>query len=238
MPCGERRERRGRKLHRNEPAVPHGCGRSRGDALPAEYVGQAWSCEPTGNLVHYDALEPSGGTFHARRVRDNSEAVRSRDDWFRPVFLADGPDGAEQLDAIIVATGSEVAIAIDARTALTNGGLSVRVVSMPCREWFAAQPLSYRDSVLPPSVRVRVSVEAATGQGWRDVVGDAGRIVSLERFGASADHRRLYREFGITPGAVADAVRDSIRDAAGPIRPGGHQQRAAPTTGGTGDRPE
>jgi transketolase len=151
--------------------------------------------------------------------------------------LADGSDGVEQLDAIIVATGSEVAIAVDARTELAKDGLSVRLVSMPCREWFAAQPLSYQDSVLPPAVRVRVSVEAATGQGWRDVVGDAGRIVSLEHFGASADHGRLYREFGITPDAVADAVRDSIRDAAGRIRPGGHQQRAAPTTGGTGDRP-
>jgi transketolase len=151
--------------------------------------------------------------------------------------LADGAGSVEQLDAIVVATGSEVAIAVDARTLLAKDGLNVRVVSMPCREWFAAQPPSYQDSVLPPAMRVRVSVEAATGQGWRDVVGDAGRIVSLVHFGASADFRRLYHEFGITPDAVADAVRDSIRDAAGPIRPGGHQPSAAPTTGGTGDRP-
>ena len=67
---------------------------ARGDALPTEYVGRAWSCDPTGNLVRYDALEAVGGSFHARRVRDNVEAFRSRDDWFRPVFLADGPDGA------------------------------------------------------------------------------------------------------------------------------------------------
>jgi putative membrane-bound dehydrogenase-like protein len=67
---------------------------ARGDALPTEYVGRAWSCDPTGNLVRYDALEPVGGSFYARRVRDNVEAFRSRDDWFRPVFLADGPDGA------------------------------------------------------------------------------------------------------------------------------------------------
>src|SRR5688500_10591607 len=67
---------------------------ARGDALPGEYVGRAWSCDPTGNLVRYDALEPVGGSFHARRVRDNVEAFRSRDDWFRPVFHADGPDGA------------------------------------------------------------------------------------------------------------------------------------------------
>ncbi len=132
---------------------------------------------------------------------------------------------------------SEVQIALDAAGLLAAEGLLVRVVSMPCREWFAAQPSSYQDQVLPPTVRARVSVEAAIGLGWREVVGDAGRIVSLEHFGASADYQRLYREFGITPQAVAAAARDSIRDAAGPVRPGGHQQTSAPTTGGTGDRP-
>jgi transketolase len=106
-----------------------------------------------------------------------------------------------------------------------------------CREWFVAQPFEYRDRVLPPAVRARVSVEAGIGQSWRDVVGDAGRIVSLEHFGASADYRRLYREFGITPEAVAAAARDSIHDGTAAIRPGGHQQAAAPTTGGTGDHP-
>jgi transketolase len=140
-------------------------------------------------------------------------------------------------DVILVATGSEVQVALDARTLLTGAGRSVRVVSMPCREWFAGQPSSYRDEVLPPGVRARVSVEAGIGQSWREIVGDAGRIVSLEHFGASADHRRLYREFGITAEAVADAARASIADAAGPVRPGGVQQAATPTTGGTGDRP-
>jgi len=140
-------------------------------------------------------------------------------------------------DVILVATGSEVQIALDAREVLSAEGLLVRVVSMPCREWFAAQPAAYQDEVLPPTVRARVSVEAAIGLGWREVVGDAGRIVSLEHFGASADYQRLYREFGITPQAVAAAARDSIRDAVAPVRPGGHQQTSAPTTGGTGDRP-
>lgn len=79
---------------------------------------------------------------------------------------------------------------------------------MPCREWLTAPPLRYRDKVLPPGVRVRVSVEAATGQGWRDVVGDAGRIVSLEHYGASDDSQRLYTEFGITAQAVAKAAQD------------------------------
>ncbi|MYV56955.1 transketolase [Streptomyces sp. SID3212] len=138
-------------------------------------------------------------------------------------------------DVILVATGSEVQIALDARTLLHREGLSVRVVSMPCREWFAAQPVAYQDEVLPPAVRARVSVEAAVGQGWRDVVGDAGRIVSLEHYGASADYERLYSEFGITPEAVAAAAHASIRDAAEPPYPGGHQRTAAPSEGSTGD---
>lgn len=126
-------------------------------------------------------------------------------------------------DVILVATGSEVQIALDARKLLVDEGLAVRVVSMPCREWFAAQPLPYQDDVLPPEVRARVSVEAAVGQGWREVVGDAGRIVSLEHYGASADYQRLYDEFGITAEAVASAARASIRDAVEPPRPGGQR---------------
>ncbi|HEV2635649.1 MAG TPA: transketolase [Actinocrinis sp.] len=141
-------------------------------------------------------------------------------------------------DVILIATGSEVHIAIEARELLGAAGVAARVVSMPCREWFAAQPHSYQDQVLPPGVRARVSVEAAVGQGWRDLVGDAGRIVSLEHFGASADYETLYREFGLTPEAVADAARASIHDAAaGSVRPGGQRPASAPTTGGTGDRP-
>lgn len=126
-------------------------------------------------------------------------------------------------DVILVATGSEVHIALEARALLTDEGLAVRVVSMPCREWFAEQSPEYQDEVLPPTVRARVSVEAAVGQGWREVVGDAGRIVSLEHYGASADYARLYREFGITAEAVATAAHDSIRDAAAAPRPGGRR---------------
>ena len=92
---------------------------------------------------------------------------------------------------------------------------------MPCREWFAAQPVAYCDAVLPPAVRARVSVEAGIGQSWCDVVGDAGRIISLEHFGASADYQRLYREFGITPQAEAAAVRASTTPQPTSV-PGGH----------------
>ncbi|MCM4081003.1 transketolase [Paractinoplanes hotanensis] len=140
-------------------------------------------------------------------------------------------------DVLLIGTGSEVQIALDARELLAGDGVTARVVSMPCREWFAQQPAAYRDEVLPPALRARVSVEAGIGQGWREIVGDAGRIVSLEHFGASAGYQRLYQEFGITPDAVAAAARDSVRDTAGPVRPGGSQLTASPTVGGTGDRP-
>jgi transketolase len=113
-------------------------------------------------------------------------------------------------DVIIVSTGSEVPIALDARTSLQESGIHARVVSMPCFEWFHAQDQAYRDEVFPPSIKARVSIEAAVAQGWREVVGDSGRIVSLEHYGASADAATLYREFGLTAEAVAQAARDSI----------------------------
>ncbi|WIY76195.1 transketolase [Streptomyces anulatus] len=147
--------------------------------------------------------------------------------------LADCREGTP--DVILVATGSEVHIALEARELLAAEGCDARVVSLPCREWFAEQPYSYQDAVLPPDVRARVSVEAAVAQGWRDVVGDAGRTVSLEHFGASAAYERLYEEFGITPRAVADAARESIRAAAGPARPGGERPAPPPAGGGPGD---
>ena len=93
---------------------------------------------------------------------------------------------------------------------LAAEGIDARVVSMPCREWFDAQEQGYRDSVIPPIVKARVSVEAGIAQGWREVVGDHGRIVSLDHFGASADYARIYKEFGITADAVAQAAKDSI----------------------------
>jgi len=84
---------------------------------------------------------------------------------------------------------------------------------MPCREWFDDQDQGYRDEVLPPKVRARVSVEAGVPMGWRDVVGDAGRIIAIDHYGASADAATLFREFGFTPAAVVAAARESIQAA-------------------------
>ncbi|NAZ76115.1 transketolase, partial [Kineococcus sp. T13] len=111
---------------------------------------------------------------------------------------------------ILVGTGSEVQIAVAAREKLEQEGIATRVVSMPCREWFFEQDQAYRDTVLIPGVKARVSVEAAISQGWHDIVGDAGRTVSLEHFGASADYQDLYREFGLTDEVVATAAKESL----------------------------
>lgn len=116
-------------------------------------------------------------------------------------------------DVILVATGSEVHLAVRAAEQLEKKGTATRVVSMPCREWFEKQSRAYQQKVLPPAVRARVSVEAGVSLGWHDLVGDAGRTVSLEHFGASADYQTLFREFGITVEAVVKAARDSVKAA-------------------------
>ncbi|WP_052851716.1 transketolase [Streptomyces avicenniae] len=111
---------------------------------------------------------------------------------------------------VLIGTGSELHLAVAAREALQAEGVPTRVVSMPCAEWFDEQDEAYRDSVLPPAVAARVAVEAGIGLTWHRYVGGAGRVVSLEHFGASADYQTLYREFGITPEAVAQAAREAL----------------------------
>jgi transketolase len=113
-------------------------------------------------------------------------------------------------DVVLIGTGSEVQLAVRARALLAEKGIRARVVSMPCREWFDEQESSYRETVIPPSVKARVSVEAAVAQGWREVVGDHGRTVSLEHYGASADYARIYQEFDLTAEAVATAAEESV----------------------------
>ncbi|AYG83609.1 Transketolase [Streptomyces hundungensis] len=111
---------------------------------------------------------------------------------------------------VLIGTGSEVQLAVGAREELQAAGIPTRVVSMPCVEWFEEQDQAYKDSVLPPSVKARVAVEAGIGLTWHRFVGDAGRIVSLEHFGASADGKVLFQEFGFTAEHVAAAARESI----------------------------
>jgi len=122
--------------------------------------------------------------------------------------LAEASSG--QPEVILIATGSEVSLALEARTELEAADVPTRVVSMPCVEWFDEQSEDYRESVLPSSVRARVSVEAGVALSWHRFVGSAGRSVSLEHFGASADYQRLYQEFGITTEAVVQAAHSSI----------------------------
>ncbi len=113
--------------------------------------------------------------------------------------------------AVIIATGSEVQFALEAQAQLQSQGVAVNVVSMPCVEWFKEQPQSYRDQVLPPAIKARVSVEAGLTLGWREFIGDQGVAVGIDHYGASADYQTLYREFGITTEAVVAAVQSSIK---------------------------
>jgi transketolase len=122
--------------------------------------------------------------------------------------LAEAPGGTP--DVILVATGSEVQIAVEAREVLRGEGINARVVSAPSLEWFDEQSAEYKESVLPAAVKARVSIEAGVALPWRGIVGDAGRSISIEHFGASADYKTLYREFGITTEAAVAAVKDSL----------------------------
>ena len=119
-------------------------------------------------------------------------------------------DGGDEPDVVLIATGSELQLAVEAQKLLADRDIVARVVSMPCVEWFESQSEEYRDSVLPPSVSARVAVEAGVAQCWHKLVGDTGRIVSIEHYGESADHKTLFREFGFTAEAVAAAAEQVV----------------------------
>ena len=137
----------------------------------------------------------------------NREKFASSDGVARGVYpLNDVP----RPDVILIATGSEVSLALSAAELLAGENIKARVVSAPCLEWFKAESHEYRESVLPSSVRARVSIEAGVAQGWRDLIGDAGEAISLEHFGASASHSTLFREFGFTADAIVAAARRSM----------------------------
>lgn len=122
--------------------------------------------------------------------------------------LGGAPD--KQPDVALIGTGSELQLCVEAQKILAGKGITASVVSMPCVEWFEAQPVEYRDSVLPPAVSARVAVEAAVAQSWHKLVGDTGEIVSIEHYGESADYKTLFREYGFTPEAVVAAAERSL----------------------------
>jgi transketolase len=171
--------------------------------------------------VALERAEPTGLALSRQNlpVLDRSPgALGEADGVARGAYVlaeADGLGEGELPDVVLLGTGSEVQIALAARDLLAGEGVRARVVSMPCWEWFEEQDAGYRDAVLPPAVRARVSVEAAVTHGWQRWVGDAGRSVGIDHFGASADYQDLYREFGLTGEAVAAAARDSLTAARG-----------------------
>jgi transketolase len=125
-------------------------------------------------------------------------------------YILGDSDADEEPDVILIGTGSEVQLAVEAQKLLADKDILARVVSMPCVEWFESQPEDYRDSVLPPTVSARVAVEAGVAQSWHKLVGDTGRIVSIEHYGESADYKTLFREYGFTAEAVAAAAEQVV----------------------------
>ena len=123
--------------------------------------------------------------------------------------LVDAANGKPKL--ILIATGSEVQLAVAAREQLEAAGVPTRVVSAPCLEWFDEQPAAYREEVLPSKVQARVSVEAGLALGWSKYVGPFGKSVSIEHYGASADYQTLFREFGITTEAVVSTAKEVLK---------------------------
>ena len=120
-------------------------------------------------------------------------------------ILADAADGKPEV--ILIATGSELAPAVEAHEQLTAAGIASRVVSMPSQELFNAQPESYRDEVLPPSVTARVAIEAGVRQGWDRYLGSQGKFIGMDRFGLSAPFKKLYEEFGITADRIVETAK-------------------------------
>jgi len=113
--------------------------------------------------------------------------------------------------AILIATGSEVSLALDVQSALAAEAINVRVVSAPCLEWFAEQDSAYKQSVLPASIKLKVSIEVGIAQGWRELIGDSGISISLEHYGASADAKRLFSEFGFSVDNIVNRVKAALK---------------------------
>ncbi|MGW5363188.1 transketolase [Actinopolymorpha pittospori] len=141
--------------------------------------------------------------------------VNSADGAARGAYVLADPPGGVEPDVLLLSTGSEVALAMNARDELAAEGIGARVVSMPCWELFDRQPAEYRDEVLPPSVTARVGIEQASSFGWDRYVGPAGAIIAMHTFGASAPLKQLLNKFGFTPDRVSEVARDLVREQRG-----------------------
>ncbi|MEU1257088.1 transketolase [Streptomyces chartreusis] len=160
-------------------------------------------------LKRYTKEFGKGAPHGLALTRQGVPTYEANEDTVRGGYVMFEADGGEP-QVVLIATGSEVHVAVEAREQLQADGVPTRVVSMPSVEWFEEQDQGYRDSVLPPAVKARVAVEAGIGLTWHKYVGDAGRIVSLEHFGASADGKVLFREYGFTAENVAAVARESL----------------------------
>ena len=152
-------------------------------------------------LEHTDRPAGIALTRQALPVLDPAKVVDAAKGGY---ILEEASNGAP--DVLLIATGSEVSLAVAARERLEAEGTPTRVVSLPCLEWFAAQDDAYRQHVLPPNVRARVSIEAGVPLGWREIVGEAGEIIAINHFGASAAGSVLFEQFGFTPDRVVAAA--------------------------------
>ena len=152
--------------------------------------------------------EPAVLVLSRQALPTLDRSVFAASDVARGAYVLADTDGAP--DVILVATGSEVSLALAAREELAADGIRARVVSMPCSELFDRQPQSYHDEVLPPAVRARVAIEQASALGWARYVGDGGAIVAMNTFGASAPLKQLVEKFGFTPDAVSDVARQLV----------------------------
>lgn len=164
-------------------------------------------------LRRYTKVFGKGAPHGLALTRQGVPTYEANEDAAKGGYVLFEADGGEP-QVLLIATGSEVHVAVEAREQLQAAGVPTRVVSMPSVEWFEEQDQGYKESVLPPSVKARVAVEAGIGLTWYRYVGDTGRIVSLEHFGASADAKVLFREFGFTAENVAAAARESLAAAA------------------------
>ena len=167
----------------------------------ANEVAQAWRSilnrrKPAGILLSRQNLRTVDRTTHGSAAGVDQGAYILK-------------EAISQPQVVIVATGSEVALALDVQIALEKDGVATRVVSAPCLEWFNEQTSAYRESVLPAS-SLRVSIEAGIAQGWREYVGDKGVIISLDHFGASASGNKLFTEFGFTSDAILEKIKKAL----------------------------